>query len=470
MPALRHLLMVGLCLNAILTACSPATAVPTSAPPPTVLPRPTLPPATLAPTREPVGLGVPAIKYDSDKSELLVISAVTGKPLDFFTPIPIEDFSGYAFAADGRTLAFVAQAKLYFIDLPSWKYRTFDVDLHGWLSAVIYSPDGTLLAIASGLPDGGLRIVDAKSGEVKASAQAGFAIRNIKFTSDGTALMVYGPHLVAEISAGPPKAALFAASDLSLLWSAELKGIRHGIFPKKAGPVDIYQPGAAWNYAPGIAFAPHSDILYLVHGDEDKLTTVDFAHRKVHTVDVHAQTSWLDRLLSLTAGVAYAKGMDGTTKQAVISPDGKFLFVGGNVEAVTQQTDGINWDVTDTPLPLQVIFTEDGTLLAEIDAQATPTGLSPDGRQFFLSGWKRDNNSATQWTDVYDISSKSLVKHLDNVDLVPTRRIDGKSMLVSTEYIGSNGDDLCNISFLDPVTLTIVNTWTGSCFGWLSTP
>jgi hypothetical protein len=72
--------------------------------------------------------------------------------------------------------------------------------------------------------------------------------------------------------------------------------------------------------------------------------------------------------------------------------------------------------------------------------------------------------------DVYDIASKRLVKHMDNVDLVPTRRIDGKPMLVSTEYIGSNGDDLCNISFLDSATLTIVSTWRGSCFGWLIAP
>jgi WD40 repeat protein len=456
--------MVGLCLNAILTACSPATAASTSAPLPTVLPQPTLPLATIAPTPEPVGVGVPAIEYGYNKSELLVFSAVTGKPLDLFTPIPIEDFSGYAFAPDGRTLTFVAKAKLYFIDLPSWKYRTFDVDLHGWLSAVVYSPDGTLLALASGLPDGDLRIVDAKSGEVKTSAQAGFAIRNIKFTSDGKALMVYGPHLIAEISAGPPKAALFAVSDLSVLWSAELKGIRHGIFPKKPGPVDIYQPGAAWNYAPGIAFSPDSDILYLVHSDEDKLTTVDFTHRKVNTVDVHVTTSWLDQLLSFTAGVVHAKGMDGTAKQAVISPDGKLLFVGGNTEAVTMQAD------TDTPLPLQVIDTGDGTLLAEIDAQATPTRLSRDGKQIFLSGWKRDNNSATQWTDVYDMSSKMLVKRIDNVDLVLTRRIDGKPMLVGNEYIGSNGEDVCKISSLDLLTLTILNTWKGSCVGWLSTP
>ncbi len=363
--------------------------------------------------------------------------------MDTFTPIPLGENYNYAFAPDGNS--------------------TFVVGLYG---SPFYSPDGTLLVLASGGSDGTLRVVDARSGEVKASAQTGFSIRNVKFTSDRKALMVYGPHLVAEISVGAPRAALFDVSDLSVFWSVELKGIRHGIFPKKPGTMDIYQPGAAWNYEPGIAFAPNRDILYLVHGDEDKLTTVDFADRKVKTVDVRVQTSWLDQLLSLTAGVAYAKGMDGVIKEAVISPDGKFLYVVGSTETVTQQANSSNWDVTDSPIGLQVIAPEDGTLVDKISTDASSVRLSPDGRQVFLTGWK----NGISWTEIYDISSNSIIKHLDNVYLMPTRRIDGKPILVADEYIGNNGDNVCSMASVDLFTWAITNTWKGYCVGWLLDP
>lgn len=170
--------------------------------------------------------------------------------------------------------------------------------------------------------------------------------------------MVYGPHLAsagiaanAGVSVGPPMAALLAASDLSPIWSVQLNGVRDGVFPKKAGTADtqaIYEPGAAWFFQPGVAFAPAADVLYVVHGDADQLTSVDFTTRKVRTVDVRPRLSWLEQLLALTAGVAHAKGMDGITKQAVISPDGKFLYVVGSNEKVTQQPNSENWDVTDS--------------------------------------------------------------------------------------------------------------------------
>jgi len=473
MQNLQRILIVGLCLSVILTACSSATSTPIPPIPTPIpsLPQPTLPPATPISTPEAVGVGVPVIKYLNGPNELFVISSVTGKAFDTFTPIPLGYNIYNAFAADGHTLALVSDGQLYLIDLPSWNYHTSDVGLHGRFISVVYSPDETLLALASGEPDGALRVVDAKSGEVKASAQAGFSIRNVKFTTDGKALMVYGPQLAstgfaagAGVSVGAPKAALFAVSDLSVLWSVELTGIRHGTFPKKAdAPVtqDIYQPGAAWFFAPGVVYSPNRDILYLVHGDEDKLTTVDFTHRKVSTVDIHVKTSWLDQLMALTAGVAYAKGMDGTIKHALISPDGKFLFVAGFTEAVTEQA------ITDTSLGLQVIAVEDGTLVNKIETEASLTRLSPNGRQIFLSGWKRDNNG-TPWTDVYDISSRSIVKHFDGLYLFSTRRLDGKAILVSSNQINEHVSYMASV---EPATWAITSEWKEPAIvSWLIDP
>src|SRR4030095_13113557 len=108
---------------------------------------------------------------------------------------------------------------------------------------------------------------------------------------------------------------------------------------------------------------------------------------------------------------------------------GKFLFVGGNTEAVTQQADGSDMEITDTPLGLQVITAEDGTLVTNLDIEGTPTGLSSDGRYIFLTGWKNNDRGGMATTDVYDTASMSLIKHIDHVQLMPTRRIDGIPIL-----------------------------------------
>lgn len=478
MQTLRWFLILGLGLSVMLTSCAPATPALTAGLPPT--PRPTLAPTRSNPTStpiltpEPVGIGVPVIEYIHGQNTLLVVSPVTGTPFDEFPSIALEYYDNYAFAPNGKTLAVISNAKLYLIDLPSWKSQVRDIDLHGPVNPVIYSPDGSLLALVGGTSSNELRIVDASSGQVIASTQAGFSIRNLKFTADGKALMVYGPQLAstgvaanAGVSVGVPKAALYAASDLSLLWSVKLNGLRDGVFPKKtetANTPDIYQPGAAWFFQPGVAFAPDHDLLYLVHGDKDQLTTVDFGGRKVKTVDLRLETSWLDRLLSLTAGVAHAKGMDGTSKQAVISPDGKFLFVVGNTETVTPKANGTDWDITDTPIGLEIINPQNGLLLDKIDTLASFVRLSPDGAQLYLIGWKE----GIPFTDVYDLSSKSIIKHLDHMYLIPTRLLDGKAILASSDFL--NGSETY-VTLLDPATWATGGQWTGKGdVGWLIDP
>ena len=469
---LRRIVIVGLCLGVILAACSS----PTSAPPtPTLFsssPQPTLPLATPVSTPESVGVGVPVIEYLNERSVLLVISSVTGKVFDAFTPIPLGENYNYAFAPDGRTLALVSNAQLYLIDLPSWKISTFVVGLYG---SPFYSPDGTLLALASGGSDGNLRVLDARSGEVKASAQAGFSIRNVKFTTDGNAIMIYGPLLASTgiaanvgVSIGAPKAALFAVADLSVLWSVALNGIRDGVFPKKAETAntqDIYQPGAAWRYEPGIAFDPNRDVLYVVHGDEDKFTTIDFTKRKVTKVDVRVKTSWLDQLMALTAGVAHAKGMDGTTKQVVTSQDGNYLYVVGTTESYSKNSNG-NWDVAQTFVGLQVIATGDGSIVDQKESEANSVTQSSDRKYLLLTGWDNEN-TGTSWTEVYDMASNKIVKHIDSLYLTPTRRVDGTPILVSNEYIGN---DMCDMVSVDPTTWAIASDWKGYCVGWLIDP
>jgi WD40 repeat protein len=471
MLPLRPFFMLGLALSLILTSCS--TSAPASLPvsaSSATSPEPTFTPA-------PVGPGVPALQFLNDKSELLVISVATGQDLDSFTPIPIHDFYSYAFAPDGHLLALVANNKLYMIDLPAWKTRQYDLNLYGWMSSIVYNSDGSRLAIASGEPESQVWIIDPQSGKIMANRKSDFSIRRLQFTTDGKALMAYGPQIAsagvaakAGISVGSPKAAIYSISDLAPLWSIELDGIQDGTFPKEPeAPItdNIYLPGSAWHYEPGTIFSPKGDLLYLVHADEDKLTTVDFASQKVRTIDIQAKTSWLDRLMALTAVTVHAKGMDGTVKRVWISQDGKLLFVGGTTEKVTMPTSTSKLEIIDTAIGLQVVATDDGTLVDRIDEEVTPTGLSVDGRYLFLTKWKHKEDNTGPMTDIYDITSMDIFKQLDNVSLTPTRRIDGRPVLVSTEFSGSNGDNVCNLAIVDTGNWTILNQWKRDCVIWL---
>ncbi|MGE5072524.1 MAG: YncE family protein [Anaerolineae bacterium] len=448
----------------IATACAPGERSPVA--PPSVVVQPTRPPSTPLPTQEPLSSVIPAIQSSNDSGQLLVISSLTGKALDAYKPIKLGAYYNFAFSPDGRTLALITNSQLDLIDLRSWTYRASDVNVHGWLSAAVYSPDGQRLAMATGYKESELRIVDAHSGAITASATLDFSVRNIQFASDQKEIMVFGPRADGNgVSTGSPVAALFAVSDLSRLWSVDLKGIRDGVFPRNPRTPNIYQPGASFYYSPAVLFAPGRDMLYIVHGNEDKLTVVDFGARKARTLAIRPKLSLLDRLLSLTAGVARAKGMDGTSKQGAISPDGKTLYVVALTEAYTQDSSG-NWNMTTTHGGLQEIAARDGTILRHTDTAATSLAMSSDARHLYLTGWDEPGYS-TGWSEVYDMASEKILLHMDSIQLTPTRHLDGSLALASTDGYGSN---LCRMSSVDPATWTVIGSWKGRCLGWLTDP
>ena len=164
---LRRAWISGLALCLVLTACAPATRAPTRTPAAVAS---AVPSATASPTTEAIGSGVPVIDYTNGGSVLTVISTVTGRALDGLPGIPLGTYYNYTFSPDGSTLA-VTSRLIYLIDLRSWKSRTSDVGLHGWVSSVVYSPDGSLLALASGGPEGYLQIVNAQRARCRRAAR-----------------------------------------------------------------------------------------------------------------------------------------------------------------------------------------------------------------------------------------------------------------------------------------------------------
>ena len=192
---------------------------------------------------------------------LFPVDPLTGKALPGYEPISLGYSTFHAFSPDHRTVAavsFPSQAayngSLVLLDLATWTTRRFDLKLRGWVSSIVFSPDGKRLAIAHGESKHFVTIVEVETGTITAQRETDSAyISRLKFTQSGAALMLYGPVIKNrftenEMSAGPPQILLLDANNLNPLWSAELEGVRDGIFPRDENvtPQNLHDPGQAF--------------------------------------------------------------------------------------------------------------------------------------------------------------------------------------------------------------------------------
>jgi DNA-binding beta-propeller fold protein YncE len=468
-----RLLPVFLAFLLILTACA-APSQPTMAPASVSEPESKGP--VLDGTFE-TSLLVTEWKGGSEGNLLFPLDPATGTALPGYTPISLGYSSNHAFSPDRQTLAVVSfpnesssSGSLFLIDLPAWKTRDLGLELGGWVHSIVFSPDGKQLAIAHGESSFKLTLVDIEEGTIAAQSQTESYVSRIKFTEGGEALMLYHPTIdpANGLSAGPPQILLLEAVDLTPLWSAKLKDVREGIYPKDENvtPSNIHEPGQTFYISPGLAFAPDRDAVYVVHADSEQLTTVDFESQTIKTVDVQPKLTWFERFLSLTAGVAHAKIGDGMTRQAAISPDGHFLYVVGVNNATFQDGQG-NWDMEQTPLGLEIIQTSDGSRVERIDTDTTELSLTPDGRLLYLRNWGNSQDNMP-WTEIFDAASGQLITRKTGISGMPALLMNGEFLLVSTY---STAETSHHMSVLEPDGSSVLEEWTSTEYiWWLTTP
>jgi DNA-binding beta-propeller fold protein YncE len=463
---------VFIILITILAACAPNKITPTA---------PSVKPATVTP--EPLtvavdgtfetGLLATVWKGGLGGTVLFPLDPASGKALPGYEPIPLGYSSFHAFSPDHSKLAVVSfptetalNGSLVLIDLPAWKRQRFNLELIGWVNSIVFSPDGKRLAISHGQSNYKLTLIDLTRGVILAQEQTDSFVSYLKFTKSGDALMLYSPAVSTGngLSAGPPNISLLDAADLSPRWSAELEGVREGIFPKDetATEANIQEPGQAFYISPGLAFAPERDTLYVVHADSEQLTTVDFEGQKVKTVDIQARLTWFERLLSLSAGVAHAKVADGIIRQAVVSPDGKFLYVVGVNHASLQDKWG-SWQMEQTPLGLEILQTSNGSRVDRFETNATELSLSPDGRFLYLRNWGKTTPS----TEIFDTVTQQVVLRKDKISAMPALQMNGEFLLASTY---STSDTSHHMAILQPNGSSVLAEWTDDEFVWWLTP
>lgn len=413
----------------------------------------------------------------SEGNVLFPMDPASGSALPDYIPISLGQSFSHAFSPDRRTLAVVSfpnqnvyNGGLLLVDLPSWKTQTFDLELIGWVNTMAFSPDGRRLAIAHGQSSHQVTLVDIEKGVITAQRGTDSAmVSRLKFTKNGTGLMIYGPRVKDrftenEMSAGPPQITLLDALDLNILWTVEAGEIRDGIFPRDENttPENIHEPGQAYYLSPGLVFAPDRDALYIVHADSEKLTTVDFERQSVETVDIQTKLTWFEKLLALTSDVAHAKIGDGITRQAAISLDGQLLYVTG-MNSVTQPDKQGNWQMEQTPSGLQIIQTRDGSRVEYFESDATELSLSPDGHFLYLRSW----GESDPWTEIFDTASRQFGPRKEWTFAVPALRLNGEYLLTS---VVSTGEYTHHMSVLEPEELNVLTTWTDSTSVWWLIP
>ena len=147
---------------------------------------------------------------------------------------------------------------------------------------------------------------------------------------------------------------------------------------------------------PAFVVSPDGRRAYIVHAETDRITVLDLQGMRVErSRDVRLRTSLFDRLLSFLAKKAYADGrLPYHEKRATISPDGRYLYVGGG-HALPEE--GEPWVVgvyPDESAGLRMIDIESLEIVAEIepggDCEYRNLTVHPSGRYLYATTYGTD--------------------------------------------------------------------------------
>jgi hypothetical protein len=430
----------------------------------------------------------------------------TGQDAAGYTPIvlysqPQSNYMASDFSDDGTKLAVVMPDKqcelvvesgcvrstgtLNLIDLQAWRNITSTITFEGRadVSVAVLNPDATRLTLAYNqskydydsntyIFTSTLVLVDT-SGRVIASRRFDFQPSLIQYSSDGSTLVIYGqpysssPYEEAaapQEKPGPPRVLVLDAGDLHPLWDQALPDVTAGTWCKASCDQPVEQRTLTY-WQPAVVFSHDRTRLYIVHADEDKLTTVNVRAHTVTTTEIGRAKSWFEQLLALTTSTAEAKGLaDGVTRQAVLSADGRRLYVLSTKMSVV--TSGNQRQQKQEPQGLQVIDVESGAQLAFVDTGATSVFISGDGAYLYLEG--NAEVSAGQWQNWYlalDATSLQQTGRVEGWWVQPAVRLDGEPVVLaqrlSTETSVQQAYEYkYEYALFDPRTLQVVRSWT----------
>lgn len=366
--------------------------------------------------------------------------------------------------------------ELSFIDLTTLERHPTALTFDGATQPLHFSPDGAHLLVITQTgtwPNtiNALHLVDTATLRVIATRELDFYPARHTFTTDNRALLLYGTR---ERTDDPERGstthvARLNAATLAIEWQAEVNDLANGQTRPGGSPNPM---DWVW-WQPATAFAPADATLYIVHADRDALTTIDYAHQRIHTRAITAPMSqlerWLGQLLTFTAHPVAAKISNGVTKQAVLAPDGTRLYLIGTQHSMAGTANAPEF--VQTPLDLQVIDPTTATRHTTFPTDAQSLTLVPETEHLLLHGWAANQTKpyTNEWTTILDIATLQTVAELDQA-VASTRRLDGTPQLVA---MATTAPRQVTLSLLDPQDLNITEIATkfkANYVGWLALP
>ncbi len=332
-----------------------------------------------------------------------LVDPVTLADLPGHEPIPFGHHYAYTLSPDGQTLALITWPSgrhnrggtLHLIDLPSWTEHRTKVTFDDYVSNLTFDPEGgrlywvkpTRRDATHGMPrDYRIYRYDVNSHEVTdvVSFPSSFVPWEMRVLRDGSRLVVYGmPIDRNNLAQDVPHVILVNLATGEIAADVRLEGLTAGQLRTEAteneNPYRMYRPGLAWDL--------ERNRLYIVHADADRVTVVDLLEGGIlkQTV-IWPRLSVLDRVMRWLVPTVEAKAVPGTEKRAVLSPDGRRLYVVGVRSEMIREEEGQGWTWREEPLGLQIIATDDLTELRRLDIPVNDVVVSPDGKWLLLTG------------------------------------------------------------------------------------
>lgn len=416
----------------------------------------------------PLAAGVLLQTCGADRCELHLLNTETGAPFENIAPLDLGDYSAYGPSSNLTQLALITYREnstlqdgiLKLVDLATWEVVTTTLTFDGVYSPPLFTANNTRLLVVTqqeNAPEPSIvHLVDLTNGTLLAEQPLSFYPENYQFTPDGRAIMFYG----TAGTTNQPYVALLDADNLNVLWEVPVEGLASGhVMPEgSSNAMD-----AIW-WQPAPVFAPDKALLYIVHADQEKLTSVDFAAQSITTETLSEPLSWIERLLLLTARTAHAKVANGVFKQAMISPDGTQLYVTGVRHSIPN-----GWPQLQTALGLQVIDLATGEISAQVDTAAQAITIEPEGGRLFLHGWSADQGEpyTDEWTEVLDAATLEQIAMLEGRAISVAHRLDGAPVLLSTTRLDNGKTEF---AVLDPQSFEVISAtadWYNGYAGWV---
>jgi len=352
---------------------------------------------------------------------------------------------------------------LHIINRRIWHQVTIALPGKGWVGSVFFSPnENNLVLILNETKTSTVMLIDTSTGKLITQQTIPFQPSVSGYTHNG--IVVFGQPLGSKPGISKPdspRILLLDAKTLEVKWEQTLPNIVSGDWCLKNCDASFSEETFA-SWVPAVVLSTERDQLYIIHANEDQLTTVDFNARTVHTIEIQEKRSFLDIFMAWSAGVAKAKGnSNGVFKTGVLSPDGTRLYVIGqtmnSIPAAEEEP-----QETEQSLGVEVIDVDRGQRLSRADVEASWIKFTPDGTHLLLGRW------AQRGIHVLDAGSLESVVDIKKWDLVSTLEVTGQPMIL----VSQSDQAQTQLAILDPITFATSHSWSlnTSYASWVSTP